>query len=94
MFDADFDDPDDTMMYDDGPVKFENEPIVNIKEEPMDSVEDSQTPAMSQGNGFRGTVLPVLLFSRKTTKMCTDIQLEPFQQETTQRVRARREPAM
>ena len=25
-----------------------------IKEEPMDSVEDAQAPAMSQGNGFRG----------------------------------------
>ena len=57
MFDADFDDADDAMMYDDGPVKFENEPIVNIKEEPMDSVDDVETPVMTQGNGFRGILM-------------------------------------
>ena len=53
------------MMYDDGPsspaaLKFEpigSEPIVNIKEEPVDNVDQLilPPPQLSQGNGFRGT---------------------------------------
>ena len=60
MFDADFDDADDAMMYDDGPVKFENEPIVNIKEEPMDhDLGNLPLPPelANQGNGVKGKSL-------------------------------------